>query len=82
MTQIRLLLQEQTGLGLHCLSRSLWQATSVRNMCVQNLLLNANADVSGRAKGLNYGTSLYLHPNSVYTRREDSVETVRVHRLV
>ena len=30
-TQIRLLLKKQFDLGLHCLSRPLWQASSVEN---------------------------------------------------
>ena len=28
---VRLLLQKQSDLGLHCLSRPFWQATSVQN---------------------------------------------------
>ena len=44
--------------------------------------LHVNDDVSGRFKGLNNGQGLYLHPNSLYTRREGSVETALVRRLV
>ena len=31
-TLIRLLLQKQSGLGLHCLSRLFWQDASVQNL--------------------------------------------------
>ena len=37
--------------------------------------LNAHSDVSSRARGLNFGLSLHLHPYFVYASSEDSGET-------
>ena len=34
--------------------------------------LNAHADVSSRARGLNFGQRLYLHPYFVYTSSKGS----------
>ena len=39
---ISLLLQKQSDLGLHCLSRPLWQATSVQNLSTFTVYLKSS----------------------------------------
>ena len=41
-------------------------------MCKSLLYINVHADLSSRARGLNFGPSLQLHPYVVYARREGS----------
>ena len=38
-TLMRLLLQEQSGLGLRCLSRPFWQATNVQNFRTSTIII-------------------------------------------
>ena len=45
-TLIRLLLQKQSDLGLHCLSRLVWQATSVRNTFTVNKMFIGSDSMS------------------------------------
>ena len=39
-------------------------------------LINIHGDITSRARGLNFGPSLHLHPYSVYTSSEGSGESV------
>ena len=43
--------------------------------------LNAHADISRRARGLNFGLSLPLLPYFVYARRKGSGKTARMRSL-
>ena len=45
MTMIRLHLQKQSNIGLHCLSRPLWQATSVRNFRTSTVYILKKAQI-------------------------------------
>ena len=44
-------------------------------------LIIAHADVSNKARGLNFGQGLHLHPNLVYARSEGSGESAHMRRL-
>ena len=44
-TLIRLLLQKQSGLGLHGLSRPFWQTTSVGNFRAFNVVMRSKLNV-------------------------------------
>ena len=50
--------------------------------CPQKAPWKINTGISCRAKGLNAGLSLHLHPNFVYMSSERSGETVQMCRLV
>ena len=43
--------------------------------------LNAYADVSSRARGINFGLNLQLHLYFVYTSSEGSAKLVHLHRV-
>ena len=47
----------------------------------QKLPLNAQVDVSSGARGLKFGTSLYIHTYFVYASSEGSGESAHVRRL-
>ena len=47
---------------------------------VQMPLMNSHADISSKAKGLNFGLSLYLHSYFVYWSSKGSSESVHMCR--
>ena len=55
---------------------------SVLIVYAQKPHLNAHAEVSSGARGLNFVLSLHLHPYFVYASGEGSDETAHMRRLV
>ena len=47
-TMIRLLLEKQSDLCLHCLSKSFWQATSVRKFRASTVIVDQAIGKEGR----------------------------------
>ena len=43
--------------------------------------LKAHADLSSKARGLNFGPRIHLHPYDVYTSSEGSGKSAHLHRL-
>ena len=71
-TQIRLLPQKQSDLGLHCLSRPFWQATSVRNFWTFQLkicwMYNRRTDRYGKCSKI-LNSFLFLFSNKMLVIR-------------